>query len=278
MGSDSIHTYTINDNDNTPTIDFNTTSSSGAESVSSKAITVDLSGPSGEIVTVDFAVTGTATGLGEDYTLSDGTLSIAAGDTTGTITIANIVGDNTDETDETVIITLSSPSNATLGSDKVHTYTITDDDNQPEISFNVTNSSGSESISSTAITVDLSAASSNDITVAYTVSGSAVGSGTDYTLADGTLTISAGETSATIIITGIIDDLVSEGNETVILTLSAPNNATLGDDRVHTYTINDNDGTPTVSFSEVTSNNLESVSSTSIEISIPFASEVDIRS
>ena len=147
LGSDSIHTYTINDNDDTPTIDFNTTSSSGAESISSKAITVDLSGPSGEIVTVDFAVTGTATGSGEDYTLSDGTLSIAAGDTTGTITIANIVGDNADETDETVIITLSSPSNATLGSDTVHTYTITDDDNQPEISFNVTNSSGSESIS-----------------------------------------------------------------------------------------------------------------------------------
>ena len=277
LGSDSIHTYTITDNESTPTIDFNTTSSSGAESVSSKAITVDLSGPSGEIVTVDFAVTGTATGSGEDYTLGDGTLSIAAGDTTGTITIANIVDDNTDETDETVIITLSSPSNATLGSDKVHTYTITDDDDQPEISFNVTNSSGSESISSTAITVDLSAASTNDITVNYAVSGSAIGSGTDYTLADGTLTINAGETSATIIITGIIDDLSSEGNETIVITLSGPTNAVLGDDKVHTYTINDNDGTPTIAFSETTSNNSESVSSTSIEISIPFASEVDIR-
>ncbi len=277
LGTDKIHTYTITDNDNTPTIDFNTSSSSGAESVSSKAITVDLSGPSGEIVTVDYAVTGSATGSGGDYTLENGTLSIAAGDTTGTITIANIVDDTTDETDETVIITLSSPSNASLGSDKVHTYTITDDDDQPEISFNVTTSSGSESISSTAITVDLSSASSSDITVNYTVSGSAVGSGTDYTLADGTLTINAGETSATIIITGIIDDLSSEGNETVIITLSSPSNAILGDDRVHTYTINDNDGTPTVSFSEITSNNLESDSSTSIEISIPFASEVDIR-
>ena len=40
-----IHTYTITDNESTPTIDFNTTSSSGAESVSSKAITVDLSDP-----------------------------------------------------------------------------------------------------------------------------------------------------------------------------------------------------------------------------------------
>ena len=277
LGTDKIHTYTITDNDNTPTIDFNTSSSSGAESVSSKAITVDLSGPSGEIVTVDYAVTGSATGSGGDYTLENGTLSIAAGDTTGTIIIANIVDDTTDETDETIIITLSSPSNASLGSDKVHTYTITDDDDQPEISFNVTTSSGSESISSTAITVNLSSASSNNITVNYAVSGSAIGSGTDYTLADGTLTINAGETSATIVISGIIDDLSSEGNETVILTLSAPNNATLGDDNVHTYTINDNDGTPTVAFSEITSNNLESVSSTSIEISIPFASEVDIR-
>ena len=53
-----------------PTVDFNTTSSSGAESVSSKAITVDLSSSSTQNVTVDYAVTGTATGSGTDYTLS----------------------------------------------------------------------------------------------------------------------------------------------------------------------------------------------------------------
>ena len=97
MGSDSIHTYTITDDESTPTIDFNTSSSSGAESVSSKAITVDLSGPSGEIVTVDFAVTGTASGSGEDYTLGDGTLSIPAGDTTGTITCLLYTSDAADD-------------------------------------------------------------------------------------------------------------------------------------------------------------------------------------
>ena len=277
LGSDSIHTYTITDNDSTPTIDFNTTSSSGAESISSKAITVDLSGSSGEIVTVDYAVTGTATGLGTDYTLVNGTLSIPAGNTSSTITIANIINDTTDEPDETVIITLSSPSNATLGSNTVHTYTITDDDDQPAIEFGNTSSSGAESISSTAITVDLSAASSNNITVNYSVSGTASGSGTDYTLANGTLTINAGETSGTITIAGIIDDLLSEGNETVILTLSDPSNATLGDDSVHTYTINDNDGTPTIGFSATSSSDLESASSISIEIVIPFSSETDIQ-
>ena len=65
--------------------------------------------------------------------MENGTLSIAAGDTSSTITIANIIDDTIDEPDETVIITLSSPNNATLGSDKVHTYTITDDDGQPTI-------------------------------------------------------------------------------------------------------------------------------------------------
>ena len=62
----------------------------------------------------------------------------------------------------------------------------------------------------------------------YAVSGTATGAGTDYTLADGTLTINAGETSGTITISGIIDDSSTEGNETVILTLSGPKNATLG--------------------------------------------------
>ena len=165
-------------------------------------------------------VTGTATGSGTDYTLANGTLTISAGSTSGTITIAGIVDDSLDESNETVIVTLSNPSNATLGSDKVHTYTITDNDNAPVVDFNATSSSGAESVSSKDITVDLSAASAQDVTVDYAVTGTATGSGTDYTLANGTLTISAGSTSGTITIAGIVDDTADEANETVILTLS----------------------------------------------------------
>ena len=276
LGTDSAHTYTISDNDNTPTIDFNATSSNGAESVSSKAITIDLSGPSSEAITVNYTVTGTATGSGTDYSLVNGTITIAAGATTSTITIASIINDSADEADETVIITLSSPSNATLGSDDVHTYTITDDDGQPTVDFNTTTSTGAEDISSAALTVDLSAASSNNITVNYAVTGTATGSGTDYTLANGTLTINAGATSGTISIAGIVDDSSAEGSETVVLTLSGPSNAVLGNDSVHTYTISDNDGTPTVAFSSTSSADLESVSSRSLAVVIPFASDQDV--
>ena len=168
-------------------VDFNTTSSSGAESESSSNLTVDLSAASSQDVTVDYAVTGTATGSGTDYTLANGTLTISAGSTTGTITIAGIIDDSIDESNETVIVTLSNPSNATLGSDDAHTYTITDNESTPTIDFNTTSSSGAESVSSKAITVDLSAASSQNVTVDYAITGTATGSGTDYTLANGTL-------------------------------------------------------------------------------------------
>ena len=258
LGSDRVHTYTITDNDNAPVVDFNATSSSGAESASSAGLTVDLSAASGQNVTVNYAITGTATGSGTDYTLANGTLTINAGETSGTITIASIVNDSLDEANETVIVTLSSPGNATLGSDDVHTYTITDNDNAPVVDFNTTSSNGAESVSSKAITVDLSAASGQNVTVNYAITGTATGSGTDFTLANGTLTISAGATSGTITIGSIIDDAADEANETVILTLSSPGNATLGSDDVHTYTINDNDDAPVVDFNTTSSSGAES--------------------
>ena len=102
-------------------------------------------------VTVDYAVTGTATGSGTDYTLANGTLTISAGATSGTITIAGIVDDGLDEVNETVIVTLSNPSNATLGSDDAHTYTINDNDDAPVVDFNSTSSNGAESTSSKAL-------------------------------------------------------------------------------------------------------------------------------
>ena len=95
-------------------------------------------------MTVDYAISGTATGSGTDYTLANGTLTISTGEATGTITIADIVDDILDEENETVIVTLSNPSNATLGADNVHTYTINDNDSLPIIDFNIISSNSDE--------------------------------------------------------------------------------------------------------------------------------------
>ncbi len=82
-----------------PIITFNSTSSSSLESVASKDITVTLSEASNNVVSIDYALTGTATGSGTDYTLANGTLTIAAGQTSGSIIIADIVDDTIHEVD-----------------------------------------------------------------------------------------------------------------------------------------------------------------------------------
>ncbi|RRG18933.1 hypothetical protein DWB61_17675, partial [Ancylomarina euxinus] len=276
LGTKTVHTYTIEDDDATPIIAFNLSSSNGDESVSSANLQVDLSAASGLTVTVDYIVTGTATGSGTDYTLANGTLTVAAGDATDNITIASIVNDLLIENNETVIVTLSNPTNAILGINTLHIYTITDNDTPPEVAFNLVSSVGLESIGSADLQVDLSAAFGFTITVDYTVTGTASGSGVDYTLADGTLTIAAGDASDNITIGSIVDDLLDENNETVIVTLSNPVNATLGTNTVHTYTINDDDATPTIAFNLSSSNGAESVSSANLQVDLSAVSGLTV--
>jgi len=75
-------------------------------------------------VTADYTVTGTAT-AGVDHDLSDGTLSFAIDDTEETL-VVSLTFDGQPEGDETVIVTLGSPTGAEIGSNDVHTVTITD--------------------------------------------------------------------------------------------------------------------------------------------------------
>lgn len=237
LSANTVHTYTINDNDQ-PTISFGSSSSAGAESTASTNIPVSLSAASVNATTVNYTVTGTATGSGTDYTLANGILTIPAGQTTANITLT-IVNDTTDEIDETVIITLSGPVNATLGTISAHTYVIQDNDN-PTIQFSTATANGLENVTPVGIGVTLSAAPVAEVQVTYTVTGTATGGGVDYTLANGTLTVPASQISANISL-AIVDDAIADPGETVIVTLTSPTNASLGSTTVYTYTINDND-------------------------------------
>jgi hypothetical protein len=110
----------------TITIAFEATTSDAVESNTGLNLAVNLSAASGQAVTVSYTVTGTATS-GTDYTLANGTATIAVGSTSTNIVLV-ITEDALGETNETVIVTLSSPSNASLGANTAHTHTITDDD------------------------------------------------------------------------------------------------------------------------------------------------------
>ncbi|MBN1674527.1 MAG: chitobiase/beta-hexosaminidase C-terminal domain-containing protein [Kiritimatiellae bacterium] len=112
----------------TPSVAFAEGASAGSEGATPVQLAVQLTGSSPYAVTVAYAATGgSATGGGTDYTLPAGTLTFAPGQTSGAIAFS-VTDDETEEGAETVVVTLSGPLNARLGTVAQHTYTIADND------------------------------------------------------------------------------------------------------------------------------------------------------
>ena len=116
-------TVTIGDDDGPPTVTVADAAGSEGDRV---AFEVTLSAASGKQVMVDYA-TSVAAGddavSGTDFTAASGTLTIEAGERTGTIEVA-ATEDDDEEDDETFTLTISNPRNATLGTPSTATGTI----------------------------------------------------------------------------------------------------------------------------------------------------------
>lgn len=124
----------------------------------------------------------------------------------------------------------------------------------PTLQFTLTSSSTTE-YDSPSHTVEVSIPAAVDINVSAAFNFSAgptfpATNGVDYTGTSGTVTILAGNTTATIIIP-IIDDLRYENNETFYVNLSSSTGATLGSQAQHLVTILDDDDPPLISIQDV---------------------------
>jgi len=239
LAAPSSHTYTINDDDPAPTIQFQAASSSGSESVTAPSIQVTLSNASASNVTVMYSVAPGGTATAADYANGSGTITFTPGVTSRPLPFS-VVNDNLSEDDETIVFALSSPSGGTLGTQTTHTYTIQDNDPLPTVQFLLASSSQPESVVSPPITVTLSAQAGRTVTVPFSVTGGTATQGTDYSLGATSITFSAGTTSVNLPIT-VVDDTVIEPNETISFSLGTPTNASLGTQATHTFTIINND-------------------------------------
>ncbi|HBC87923.1 MAG TPA: hypothetical protein DCZ94_13295 [Lentisphaeria bacterium] len=269
-GAITDHTLTITDNDSTASgiIALSSATYSVAENGGTATITVSRTGGGTGAASVQYATSnGTAT-AGSDYTTKTGTLNWADGDSASKTFAVSITNDSLDEADETVSITLSNISGASLGTPNTASLTITDDDAAPTVNFTAASQSKAENGGTATITAQLSAASGQAVTVPFTVSGTAANPG-DYTITTSPITIAAGSTTGTATIT-IVDDTAYENpDETVIVTMGSPTNATKGTTTVHTLTITDNDSAPaagTIAFSSATYTVAENVTTATITV------------
>jgi len=176
-----------------PTVSFTAAAQTVSEGVGTAIITAQLSSSSTQAVTLPYTVSGTATSPA-DYTITASPLVIPAGSTTGTISVT-VVSDAVAEPNETVVVTLGTPTNTTLGTTTVHTLTITGQ--LPTVTLTAATQAVGEGVGTATITAQLSGTSTQAVTVPYTVSGTATNPA-DYTITASPLVIAAGSTTATI--------------------------------------------------------------------------------
>jgi hypothetical protein len=246
-----VHTATIASNAAPPTVWFTSTGQSVPEHIGKAYVTARLSFITNEDVTIPFTVTGTAAGGGIDYYISPSPLRIPAGTQTRDIVI-DIVDDNFYEPDETIIITMGTPTNAERGVPYIHTITILDNDQYPAVFFPNPAHTVFEDAGDVFVEVKLNNPSSQPITVPFSIQpGSTATLGDDYTISSSPLFFPAGTDTAVITINVIDDDVVNEGLETVVIKLEEPVNAVTGTPDTYTLTIIDNDACPTAGSLQV---------------------------
>jgi uncharacterized repeat protein (TIGR01451 family) len=115
----------------TPSVSIGSVSLTEGNSGTNNAVfNVQLSYPSLQTITVNYATSNQTAVAGSDYIATNGFLTIPPGVTNGTI-VVRVIGDITPEPNETFAVRLSSPVNAVLG-DSVGVGTILDDEFSPD--------------------------------------------------------------------------------------------------------------------------------------------------
>lgn len=240
-----------------PVIQFSQASYPVAEDAgTTNAITLNRGGYSDFASSAVVTITGgSATGGGIDYTSSGFPLTVdfAPGETSIPVPVT-ISDDSRYEpaADETITFELGTPVNAVIGSAQGSTtLNITDNDAQPTVAFTTAAQSGAENGGVLTVTAALSNPSDQTVSVPFTLGGTAIGSGTDYSISTSPLTINAGDTTADITISPVVDDLY-EGDEEVILTLGTPTNASASGTTVHTAILTSAEAMPTLDIDSPT--------------------------
>ena len=180
----------------------------------------------GKITTLPIVITYTITGTssnGTDYTSLPLTATLDAGKSSIDIPV-NVIDDDLIEGDEMVILTIDKITTTlpvTIGTQKTASVIIDDDDDTDmnvNIDINTVNAAEPSTNGSFTISIAPGKRTSVPITIAYTITGTAV-NGTDYAAVSGSVIIPAGSNSIAVPV-NVIDDNLIEGDETVQVTIN----------------------------------------------------------
>ena len=174
---------------------------------------------------LEFVVTATGLAAGADYEPVSGTLTFTA-ERAEQVVAVPLVDDAVNEPEETLTVVLTNVA-------------IEDDDPVPELEISGGAASEGETMG---FAVTLSGSTARTVAVDYATADGSATAGADYGSVSGTLTFAPGESSATVSV-DIVDDEMYEPDETFVARLSSPINAVIAAGEA-TGTILDDDEEP----------------------------------
>ncbi len=278
LGTRDSAVLSIGEDDQGGVIRLSAASYTVAETAGSVVVTLMRTGTTlAGNVSVSYA-TGNGSALsGLDYTARVGVLTFNAGEISKTVSIP-ILNDTVVDPDETFTFTLSAPTGgATLGTPATATITIKDEDLPSQIKLSAASYRVGEGAGNVSITVVRSVAVFREVTVHYATSPTGTRPATpssDYGAVSGEVTFAPNQTTAFIVVP-IVADALTEGDETFLVTLSAPGGgAVLGSPASAVVTIVDDESV--VQFSRKFVGNMPEVvrtGPTTTEITVDFFTE-----
>ena len=204
-----------------------------------KAIVSRSGGDLNKPLTVTYRTSGTAQ-AGKDYETLGTSVTIPANQESTEI-VLKPMNDQIGEPDETVDIYLTGTTLYDIGDPTGVTFKLLDDGDITSVQVRTSNATAYERMPEDTATIEIyrMGDTSQDLNVKYILEGTAT-NGQDYELLPNTAIIPAGTTNVLLTITPK-DDLLVEGNETVICTLLTDAGYKLGTQTNTTATIFDND-------------------------------------
>ena len=243
----------IVDDSDSATVSIEATTDAAGEPSTDGQFTVTLSAVTDTDTVVNYSIDGTANN-GTDYATLSGTVTVLAGETTAFIDVV-VSDDAFAENTESVELTLTGTSNASItvdGTADTATVNIADDADAATVSIAANVPNADEDGTDGQFTVTLDSATDRDTVVSYSIGGVAA-NGTDFTTLSGEVTVLAGQTSAVIDV-AVLEDAFAENSETVELTLTGTDNASItvdGSANEATVTIADDEDAATVSITTI---------------------------
>ena len=237
-------TGTIADDDDEPTVTLVLTPNPVAEDGGVSTVTARLDHPSSEETTVTVSVAPDSPAVAGDYRLSTNReLTIPAGQTTstGTVTVTS-VNNMVDAPDKTVTVSATATNSRGVTGPANVSLTIEDNDATPTVTLVLSPDSITEAGGTSTVTARLNHPSSEATTVTVSAAPVSPEVAGDYTLSGSQLTIAAGATESTGVVTiTAVDNDMEVPDRRVTVSGTAMNNHEVTDPRDVTLTIVDDE-------------------------------------